>query len=55
MDTNIWKENTMTQRATTALSIHYHVKPGKREAVLVEMKGVLDRCAQEPYAIPLIG
>jgi quinol monooxygenase YgiN len=41
----------MTQRATTALSLHYHVKPGKREAILVEIKGVLDRCAQEPEFI----
>src|SRR5260370_5073678 len=41
----------MTQRATTALSLHYHVKPGKREAVLVEIKGILGRCAQEPEFI----
>ena len=41
----------MTQRITTALSIHYRVKPGKRGAVLVEIKGVLDRCAQEPELI----
>ena len=41
----------MTQKATTALSLHYHVKPGKREAVLVEIKGILDRCAQEPEFI----
>src|SRR6185295_9366863 len=41
----------MTQRATTALSLHYHVKPGKREAILVEIKGILDRCAQEPEFI----
>src|SRR6266851_3022394 len=41
----------MTQRATTALSLHYHVKAGKREAVLVEIKGVLTRCAQEPEFI----
>jgi quinol monooxygenase YgiN len=45
------KENTLTQRATTAVSIHYHVKPGNREAVLVEIKGVLDRCAKEPEFI----
>src|SRR6266481_6166229 len=44
-------KNTMTQRATTALSLHYHVKPGKREAILVEIKGILDRCAQEPEFI----
>src|SRR5216684_2215826 len=47
----VQEENTMTQRATTALSLHYHVKPGKREAVLVEIKGVLTRCAQEPEFI----
>src|SRR5216684_1497804 len=41
----------MTQRATTALSLHYHVKPGQREAVLGEIKGILDRCAQEPEFI----
>jgi len=41
----------MTQKATTALSLHYHVKPGKREAILVEIKGILDRCAQEPEFI----
>jgi hypothetical protein len=29
----------MTQRATTALSLHYHVKPGQREAILVEIQG----------------
>jgi quinol monooxygenase YgiN len=41
----------MTQRATTALSLHYHIRPGQREAVLVEIKGILDRCAQEPEFI----
>ena len=41
----------MTPSATTALSLHYHVKPGKREAVLVEIKAVLSRCAQEPEFI----
>ena len=41
----------MTQKATTALNLHYHVKPGKREAILVEIKGILDRCAQEPEFI----
>ncbi len=37
----------MTQRATTSLSLHYQVKPGQREQVLVEIKGMLDRCAKE--------
>ena len=41
----------MTQRATTALSLHYHIRPGQREAVLAEIKGILDRCAQEPEFI----
>jgi quinol monooxygenase YgiN len=45
------KGNTMAQRATTALSLHYHIRPGQREAVLVEIKGILDRCAQEPEFI----
>src|SRR5256885_8655530 len=30
----------LAQRATTSLSLHYHVKPGQREAVLAEIKGV---------------
>ena len=37
----------MTQRSATALSIHYHVKPGNREAVLAEIKGILHLCAKE--------
>src|SRR6267378_7639594 len=44
----------MTQRATTSLSIHYHVKPGQKEALLVEIKGILDRCAKEPEFIAAI-
>jgi quinol monooxygenase YgiN len=44
----------MAQRATTSLSLHYHVKPGQREAVLVEIKGILDRCAKEPEFITAI-
>ena len=51
METNIRKGDTMTQRATTTLSLHYHVKPGQRDAMLVEIKGILDRCAQEPEFI----
>jgi quinol monooxygenase YgiN len=51
MDINVGKGSTMTKKATTALSLHYHVKPGQREAVLVEIKGILDRCAQEPEFI----
>jgi hypothetical protein len=41
----------MTQRATTALSLHYQVKPGQKEGLLVEIKGMLDRCAKEPEFI----
>ena len=44
----------MTQRATTSLSLHYQVKPGQREQVLVEIKGMLDRCAKEPEFIMAI-
>jgi quinol monooxygenase YgiN len=44
----------MAHRATTSLSLHYHVKPGQREAVLVEITGVLDRCAKEPEFIMAI-
>src|SRR5258708_38711158 len=51
METNIRKGDTMTQRATTTLSLHYHVKPGQRDAMLVEIKGILDRCAREPEFI----
>jgi quinol monooxygenase YgiN len=44
----------MAQRATTSLSFHYHVKPGQREAVLAEIKGILDLCAKEPEFITAI-
>jgi quinol monooxygenase YgiN len=44
----------MAQRATTSLSLHYHVKAGQKEEVLVEMKGILDRCAKEPEFIMAI-
>ena len=44
----------MTPRATTSLSLHYHVKPGQKEEALVEMKGMLDRCAKEPEFIMAI-
>ena len=44
----------MTRRATTSLSIHYHVKPGQKEALLVEIRGILDRCAEEPEFIAAI-
>jgi quinol monooxygenase YgiN len=44
----------MTQRAMTSLSIHYHVKPGQKEALLVEIRGILDRCAKEPEFIAAI-
>jgi quinol monooxygenase YgiN len=51
---NISKGSAMTQRATTSLSLHYQVKPGQREQVLVEIKGMLDRCAKEPEFIMAI-
>src|SRR5260370_9672368 len=54
METNTWKGNTMTLRATTSLSLHYDVKPGQKEEALVEMKGMLDRCAKEPEFIMAI-
>jgi hypothetical protein len=41
----------MTQRATTSLSLHYQVKPSQKEGLLVEIKGMLDRCAKEPEFI----
>ncbi len=44
----------MTTRATTSLGIHYHVRPGLREAILTEMKSMLDRCAKEPEFIMAI-
>jgi hypothetical protein len=44
----------MTPRATTSLSLHYHVKTGQREAVLAEIKGTLDLCAKEPEFITAI-
>jgi quinol monooxygenase YgiN len=44
----------MAQKATTSLSLHYQVKPGQREAVLAEIKGILDLCAKEPEFITAI-
>jgi len=44
----------MTPRATTSLSIHYKVKPGQKEALLVEVRGILDLCAREPEFIAAI-
>ncbi len=44
----------MTKRATTSLSVQYHVKPGQKDEALVEMKGMLDRCAKEPEFIMAI-
>ena len=44
----------MTQRATTSLSLHYQVKPSQKEGLLVEIKGMLDRCAKEPEFIMAI-
>src|SRR5580698_11543497 len=48
---NSSKGSAMTQRATTSLSLHYQVKPGQKEGLLVEIKGMLDRCAKEPEFI----
>jgi quinol monooxygenase YgiN len=44
----------MTQRVTTSLSLHYHVKPGLKDKALVEMKEILDRCANETEFIMAI-
>jgi quinol monooxygenase YgiN len=44
----------MTPTATTSLSIHYKVKPGQKEALLVEVRGILDLCAREPEFIAAI-
>ena len=44
----------MTQRATTSLSLHYQVKPSQKEGLLVEIKGMIDRCAKEPEFIMAI-
>ena len=44
----------MTQRATTSLSLHYQIKPGQREQLLVEIKAMLDPCAKEPEFIMAI-
>lgn len=38
----------MTQRATISVSVHYHLKSGQREPMLVEIKGFLNQCAKEP-------
>ena len=40
--------------STTSLSLHYQVKPGQKEAILVEIKGILDLCAKEPEFIAAI-
>src|SRR5258707_12626949 len=44
-------EENMTKRATTSLSLHYHVKPGQKEEVLAEIMDIVDRCAKEPEFI----
>jgi len=44
----------MTARATTSLSLRYHVKPGQNKEAFAEMKGMLDRCAKEPEFIMAI-
>src|SRR6266446_5143969 len=51
MGTTFRKESAMTQRATTSLSLHYQVKSSQKEGLLVEIKGMLDRCAKEPEFI----
>src|SRR5260370_16903933 len=53
-DKHLERKHTMTQRATTSLSLHYQVKAGQREWLLVEIRGTLDRCAKEPDFIPRI-
>ena len=41
----------MAKTATTSLSLHYQVKPGQKEGLFVEIRGMLDRCAKEPEFI----
>src|SRR5258708_7332593 len=48
------RRGTMTARATTSLSLRYHVKPGQNKEAFDEMKGMLDRCAKEPEFIMAI-
>src|SRR5260370_3068075 len=48
------RRGTMTARATTSLSLRYHVKPGQNKEAFAEMKGMLDRCAKEPEFIMAI-
>ena len=38
----------MSKTATTSLNLHYQVKPGQKEGLLVEIRGMLDCCAKEP-------
>src|SRR4029077_17547217 len=40
--------------STSSLSLHYQVKPGQKEAILVEIKGILDLCAKEPEFVAAI-
>src|SRR5882724_4445794 len=54
METNIQKGSAMTQRATISVSVHYHLKSGQREPMLVEIKGFLNQCAKEPEFIMTI-
>jgi quinol monooxygenase YgiN len=42
------------KRVTTSLSLHYHVRPGLKDKALVEMKEILDRCANETEFIMAI-
>ncbi len=44
----------MPSETTTSLSLHYHLAPGTREAVLVELEACLERCATEPEFITAI-
>ena len=41
----------MSKTATTSLNLHYQVKPGQKEGLLVEIRGMLDCCAKEPEFI----
>ena len=44
----------MTQTATIALILHYQARPGQEEELRAEIKGILDRCANEPEFIAAI-
>jgi quinol monooxygenase YgiN len=44
----------MTSEAKTTLNLKYTLKPGTRDAMLAELKTVLDLCAQEPEFITAV-